>query len=160
MWFEMTLRFSSSIVCLFPKMASGYKKGVFLYTCGILGLYIVFWRLQISSIESEAAQSCPTLCDSMDCNLPDSSVYGIFQARVLEWVAPSFSIKSSQPMIEPRFPSLQADAWPSEPWGKPFYRTFSIEGLNSSSAWNWGHWNVTRFHWWVCNDVCRPLLLL
>ena len=32
------------------------------------------------------AQSCPTLCDSMDCSLPGSSVHGIFQARVPEWV--------------------------------------------------------------------------
>ena len=37
--------------------------------------------------ERELAQSCPTLCDPMDCNLPGSSVHGIFQARVLEWVA-------------------------------------------------------------------------
>ena len=37
--------------------------------------------------ESEVAQSCPTLCDPMDCSLPGSSVYGILQARVLEWVA-------------------------------------------------------------------------
>ena len=37
--------------------------------------------------ESEVAQSCPTLSDSMDCSLPGSSVHGIVQARVLEWVA-------------------------------------------------------------------------
>ena len=47
--------------------------------------------------ESEVAQSCPTLCNSMDCSLPLSSVHGIFQARVLEWVAISFSRGSSQP---------------------------------------------------------------
>ena len=41
--------------------------------------------------ESEVAQSCPTLSDSMDCSLAGSSVHGIFQARVLEWVAISFS---------------------------------------------------------------------
>ena len=41
--------------------------------------------------ESEVAQSCPTLHDPMDCSLPDSSVHGIFQARVLEWVAIAFS---------------------------------------------------------------------
>ena len=35
-------------------------------------------------------QSCPTLCDPMDCSLPGSSVHGIFQARVLEWVAIAF----------------------------------------------------------------------
>ena len=33
------------------------------------------------------AQSCPTLCDPVDCSPPDSSVHGIFQARILEWVA-------------------------------------------------------------------------
>ena len=37
--------------------------------------------------ESEVTQSCPTLSDPMDCSLPGSSVHGIFQARVLEWVA-------------------------------------------------------------------------
>ena len=37
--------------------------------------------------ESEAAQSCLTPSDPMDCNLPGSSVHGIFQARVLEWGA-------------------------------------------------------------------------
>ena len=41
--------------------------------------------------ESEAAQSCPTLSDPMDCSLPDSSIHGIFQARVLEWGAIAFS---------------------------------------------------------------------
>ena len=41
--------------------------------------------------ESEVAQSCPSLSDPMDCSLPGSSVHGIFQARVLEWVAIAFS---------------------------------------------------------------------
>ena len=46
--------------------------------------------------ESEVAQSCPTLRDSMDCGLPGSSVHGIFQARVLEWVAIAFSVEGVQ----------------------------------------------------------------
>ena len=46
---------------------------------------------------SEVAQSCPTLCNPMDCSLPGSSLHGILQARVLEWVAISFSSGSSQP---------------------------------------------------------------
>ena len=41
--------------------------------------------------------SCPTLCNPMDYSLPDSSVYGIFQARILKWVAIPFSRRSSQP---------------------------------------------------------------
>ena len=43
--------------------------------------------------ESEVAQSYPTLSDPMDCSPPGSSVHGIFQARVLEWVATAFSLK-------------------------------------------------------------------
>jgi len=43
--------------------------------------------------EREVAQSCLTLCDPMDCSLPGSSVHGIFQARVLEWVVIAFSKK-------------------------------------------------------------------
>ena len=45
--------------------------------------------------EREVAQSCPTLSDPMDCGLPGSSVHGIFQARVLEWVAIAFSNKDN-----------------------------------------------------------------
>ena len=41
--------------------------------------------------ESEVTQSCPTVSDPIDCSLPGSSVHGIFQARVLEWVAIAFS---------------------------------------------------------------------
>ena len=45
-------------------------------------------------------QSCPTLCDPMDCSPPGFSVHGISQARILEWVAISFSKASCQPEIE------------------------------------------------------------
>ena len=48
------------------------------------------------------AQSCPTLCDPMDSSQPISSVHGIFQARVLEWVAISFSRGSSRPRDQTR----------------------------------------------------------
>ena len=47
--------------------------------------------------ESEVAQSCPTLCDPRDCSLSGSSIHGIFQARVLEWIAIAFSRESSRP---------------------------------------------------------------
>ena len=47
--------------------------------------------------ESEVAQSCPTLCDPMDCSLWGSSFHGIFQARVLEWIAICFSRGPSWP---------------------------------------------------------------
>ena len=47
--------------------------------------------------EVEVAQLCPTLCDPMNCSLPDSSVHGILRARILEWVAIPFSKGSFQP---------------------------------------------------------------
>jgi len=48
---------------------------------------------QCMKVKSErgVAQSCPTLCNPMDCSLPGSSIHGIFQARVLEWGAIAFS---------------------------------------------------------------------
>ena len=49
-----------------------------------------------SEKKSEVTQSCLTLCDLMDCSLPSSSIHGIFQARVPEWVAISFSRGSSR----------------------------------------------------------------
>ena len=65
---------------------------------------------------SEVAQSCPTLCDPADCSPPGSSVHGILQARILEWVAISFSRGSSQPRSR-----TQADALTSEPPGKHWF---------------------------------------
>ena len=57
------------------------------------------WRPWASTCMNvcEVAQSCPTLCDPIDCSLPHSFVHGIFQARVLERVAISFSRGSSWP---------------------------------------------------------------
>ena len=52
--------------------------------------------------ESEVAQSCPTLSDRMDCSLPGSSIHGIFQARVLEWLAIAFSVYSIHSHIKSR----------------------------------------------------------
>ena len=48
-------------------------------------------------VKVKVAQSCPTLCDPTDCSLPGSSVHGILQARMLEWVAIPSSRGSSQP---------------------------------------------------------------
>ena len=55
-----------------------------------MGCHFLLQCMEVKS-ESEVSQSCPTLCDPMDCSLPGSSVHGIFQARVLEWGAIAFS---------------------------------------------------------------------
>ena len=58
------------------------------------------WGCKESVQFSSVTQSCPTLCDSIDWGLPGSSVHGIFQAIVLEWIAISFSRGSSQPRVQ------------------------------------------------------------
>ena len=75
---------------------------------------------QMEESESEVTQLCPTLCDPMHCSLPGSFIHGMFQARVLEWAAISFSrgIFPTQG-LNPMSPALQEDALPSEPPGKP-----------------------------------------
>ena len=55
-----------------------------------VGCHFLLQCMKVKS-ESEVAQSCPTLTDPMDCSPPGSSVHGILQARVLEWVAIAFS---------------------------------------------------------------------
>ena len=68
-----------------------------------------------SLVKVKATQSCPTLCDRMDCIPAVSSVYGILQARILEWVAIPFSRDLPNSGIEPGSPALQADSLLSEP---------------------------------------------
>ena len=64
---------------------------------------------------SEVAQLCLTFCNPVDCSPPGSSVHRILQARILEWVAVSFSRDLLDPGIEPRSPTLQTDTLTSEP---------------------------------------------
>ena len=55
-----------------------------------VGCHLLLHCMKVKS-ESEDAQSCLTLSDPMDCSLPGSSVDGVLQARILEWVAIAFS---------------------------------------------------------------------
>ena len=59
------------------------------------GCHFLLQCMKVKS-ESEVAQLCLTLSDPMDCSLPGSSVHGIFQARVLEWVAIAFFDRGAQ----------------------------------------------------------------
>ena len=65
------------------------------------------------------AQLCPTLCNPVDCSPPDSSVHGILQARILEWVAISSPEDSPDPEIKSGSPALQEGSLPSEPQRSP-----------------------------------------
>ena len=73
-------------------------------------------------IHVKSLQSCPTLCNPMDCSPPGSSVHGILQARILESVAMPSSRGSPYPGIEPAStatPALQAGSLPQSHWGSP-----------------------------------------
>ena len=63
----------------------------------------------------------------MDRSLPDSSVQGILQASIPEWVAIPFSMGASEPRDQIRYPALQADSLPSEPPEKPPFWLILLE---------------------------------
>ena len=78
------------------------------------------------------AQSCPTLCDPMDCSLSGSSLHGIFQAIVLEWIAISFSRRSSRPRDQTRVSRIVD-------------RRFTIWATREVLIRRKRRWNVLRF---------------
>ena len=87
-----------------------------------VGCHLLLQHMKVKS-ESEVAQSCPTLRNPMDCSLPDSSVHGTFQARVLEWVAIAFSgIMMTGKKLEPDLilwigqEGTQRSLWFAEPF--------------------------------------------
>ena len=86
-------------------------------TCQVIPVNQYFQR----ESESEVTQSCPTLCDPMDYSLPGSAIHGIFQARVLEWIAISFSRGSSRPSIQTWVSRIAGRCFTSEPPGKLLY---------------------------------------
>ena len=65
-------------------------------------------------------QSCRILCEPLDCSPPDSSVHGIFQAKILEWVAISFSRGSSQPEISLK--EMTSRNTETSTWGRTLIR--------------------------------------
>ena len=84
------------------------------------------------------AQLCPTVCDPIDCSPPDSSVHGILQVKILEWVA--FPGDLPNPRINARFngEELQVDPLPSEPPGKPICHYTFIQTHRMSPNVNYG----------------------
>ena len=76
-----------------------------------------------------------TLCKPMGCSSPGSSVHGIFQARILEWVVISFSRGSPDPGSEPRSPALQADSLLSEPPGNLMCNEKSSQWVLGLARW-------------------------
>ena len=89
---------TKKVLCMLAVRVGIFKK---------LSLYFIKFKIPLmirlimsTKSESEVAQSCPTLCNPTDCSLPGSSIHGIFQARVLEWVAIAFSELILVPQIK------------------------------------------------------------
>ena len=85
-------RFSRVRLCATPKTTAHQAPpslGFSRQEHGVGCHFLLQWMKMKS--ESQVAQSCPTLCEPMDCSLPGSFVHGIFQARVLEWGAIAYS---------------------------------------------------------------------
>ena len=96
---------------------------IYICVCVYICIYKIFaWLLENQSIfinESASHLVMPDFCNSMNCSPPGSSVRGILQAKILEWVAIPFSRGSSQPRDQTTPPTLQADSLGSEKQGKP-----------------------------------------
>ena len=79
---------------------------------------------QNTSVVVESLSHVQLLCYCVDCSLPGASICGIFQARILEWVAISFPGDLPDPGTELESPSLQANSLLSEPSGKELCRVY------------------------------------
>ena len=62
-------------------------------SCATMWMYLLPLNSTVAAATAKSLQSCPILCDPVDCSLPGSSVHGIFQARVPEWGAIPKTIK-------------------------------------------------------------------
>ena len=88
-------------------------------------------------VRAKSLQFCLTLCNPMDCNPPGSSVHGILQARMLEWVAIPFSSGSSRPRFQTMAlisPELAGRFFTTEPLGKPCRVTVSVLRVRTTAA--------------------------
>ena len=97
------------------------------------------------------AQSCPTVCDPLDCSLSGSSVHGILQARILEWVAISFSRASSWPRVPTHISCISRQIlyrWAT--WEAYIYCALYFFYYYTSSTW--GHQALVSRPW-----GCLPL---
>ena len=134
-------------------MKTKLKKNII---CKSVGDLCEVWNLKVL-----VAQSCLTLWDPVDWSPSGSSVHGILQTTILEWVAIPFSRGSSQPRDQTRFPALWADSLTSEPPGKPHDLPLNVDtfpfavlthwhisrGKSQSGGFVW--WNKNKYHWKV-----------
>ena len=107
------------------------------------------------------AQSCLTLCNPMDCSLPGSSVHGIFQARILEWVAIPFSRGSSHLRDQTRVSCIAGGLYHLSHQGSPnvvyLYISSQSYGFSSSHVWMW---ELDHKEGWALKNWCFQTVVL
>ena len=119
-----------------------------LNTCYSTTWSMVGWICRCVCVQS--LQLCLTLCDPMDCSPPGSSVHGILQARILEWVAISFSRRPSQPRdgthVSCTSPALAGG-----------FLLLSHQGSQNMQVWNLKYRTVKL---WMDFPLCRKSMAL
>ena len=118
----------------------GTKKKKKKHTTELSSELQVFLRTkleQLGSVHAKSLQSCPTLWDPMDCSPPGSSVNGILQARILDWVAMPSSRRSSQLRDQTHVSCdscIAGEFFTFEPLGKPTIRSHSEKFHNRETS--------------------------
>ena len=121
------------------KLTTPYFKVTLDLCNGSHCLWSAFFSKQIHFFVVLLLSCVQLFCDPMDCNLPDSSVCRIIQARILEWVAISSSSGFPDPGIEPRSPVLQVDSLLQSHQGNTSYPSlcFSLNSFYNETSRTW-----------------------
>ena len=123
---------------------------IFIYLAA-MGLSCGMWNFKLQHVgsgslketESVTVQLCPALCYSMHCSLPGSSVRGILQARILEWVAVPFSRGYSQPRDQTRVSCIAGRFFTICTTRKALIPYSGINpGPSALGGWSLGHWTT------------------
>ena len=118
----------------------------------------------VECVQAKSLQSCPILCDPMDCSPPGSSVHGILQARILECVAKYSSGGSSQPKVEPTSlmsPALQVGSLPLASPGAKLQRIQRISlssRVSTLSVWVLSNFSHVRLFVTLWTVACQAPL--
>ena len=123
-WICKVFRLDCCQIKLYLPLPPSFFHGSYCSVVNFRVLNLTFKALPIWTSASlwrfVCVQSCPILCNPMDCSPPGFSVHGISQTRILEWVAIPFSRGSSWPRDQTLSPAWQADTLPMSRLGSPF----------------------------------------
>ena len=133
---HLTVIFLSYICRIFPKSLSGdvvniasllYNPSsiVLILWLKVKNIFFILWKKNFIGYACAVAELCLTLCDSMDCSPPGFSVHGVFQVRILEWVAISY----------PR-----GSFWPRDPTHVSCVSCIGREILHHCATWEAQFW--------------------